>query len=606
MMILARSARILACVCLALAGMPVHAEQSSGDAGPVMLAQVPAPPQPVLAAVPAVSSVSAAPEGMKGTISLDLRNIDVVDALKFVAMKGGINIMTSKAVSGRVTLMVTSALIQDVFDMMLRSNNLAYDRQGDLYNVMSQEEYRILYGKNFSDVRRVKVFYLNYTIPSEAFKMIDLLKSEIGRLVVDPETGNVLVMDSPERLEMITQALKEYEEKNAVKVFKLNYAKAKDIEEALKNQIDSKGVGSIKADERGNKIIVATLPERMAQIEQLIQALDQKTKEVIIDVNIVQVLLSDAVGTGIEWEGLFDVARSHGLTYLGSVPFSAVQSTSADWISRKTAWTNTGYVGSYPSSGYTSNYSGGSSSIGLEELHLGVVGKHDVDFILRYLQTKGNTKVMSNPKIAVVNNQEAKIHVGSNLAYVTTTTTAGQTTNTISEQVNYEKTGILLNVTPEINDDGFVNLKVKAEVNEHTKTYTTPTGNEIPIIDTSTAETTVLVKEGTTVIIGGLRKEIATKTVNQTPVLGNIPLLGHLFKQTVTGKQKSELLIIMTPRLISGEVFVAGNDVKHVNVIPFKPMKDYAGAGQELDQALSDQVYLPAEPKKLEMKGLRK
>jgi len=309
--------RLTLCLALLTAPTPLMAaEQSVSDQpSPTLLAQVPA--QPAMPQLPAPSSSAPAsvPGGMQGTVSLDLRNIDVVDALKFLAMKGGINIITSKAVSGRVTLMVTAAPIQDVFDLMLRSNNLAYDRQGDIYSVMTQEEYRALYGKSFSDVRQVKAFSLNYTVPKRAYDMLDALKSEIGRVIVDEETGNVLLLDSPQQLEMLSEALKNFEDKNAVKVIKLNYAKAKDIEEVLKKQVDVMGLaGNIKADERGNNIIVQTLPERMQQFEELVRSLDQKTKEIIIDTNIVQVVLRDEVSTGIEWEGLFDAARTAGGT----------------------------------------------------------------------------------------------------------------------------------------------------------------------------------------------------------------------------------------------------------------------------------------------------
>ena len=85
------------------------------------------------------------PRGMEERISLDLRNIDIVDALKFLAEKAGINIVTTKKVSGRVTLKVDNVPIKDIFDVMLRSNSLAYDKRGNIYNVMTEEEYKALY-----------------------------------------------------------------------------------------------------------------------------------------------------------------------------------------------------------------------------------------------------------------------------------------------------------------------------------------------------------------------------------------------------------------------------------------------------------------------------
>jgi type II secretory pathway component GspD/PulD (secretin) len=492
---------------------------------------------------------------------------------------------------------------------MLRSNNLAYDLQGEIYNVMSQEEYRALYGKSFSDIRKVKVFYLKYTIPEQAFSLLDMLKSEVGRVLVDPESGNVLVMDSPARIEIMGGVLKDFEEKNTVKVIKLNYAKAKDVEEALKSQLDSKKVGLIKADEKGNQIIVQTLPERMQQIEQLVSQLDQKTKEIIVDVNVVQVSLSDNRSEGIEWEGLFDVARTAGgLGYLGSTPFTSVQAANDPWRSRLATWQAVGNVGSYPFSGTTTSYSSSKPRTGLGEMHLGVVGKQDFDIIFKYLQTLGKTKVISNPKLAVVNNQEAKIHVGRKEAYVTTTTTTGQTTNTVSEQVTFVDVGVIISVVPSINEEGFVTLKIKAEINSVLDTLITPTNNKIPIIDTSLAETTVMVKDGATIIIGGLRKEQSVESVTQTPFLGKIPILGNLFTVKSKNKDRTELLIILTPRLISGEVLVSGSETKEVGMGAIKTSKKYSELEKdEIKEPLSTNVFIPieAEEKKLELKGFK-
>jgi type II secretory pathway component GspD/PulD (secretin) len=548
--------------------------------------------------------------GIIGTISLDLRNIDIVDALKFLSMKANLNIITTKAVTGRVTLMVENAVIQDVFDLMLRSNSLAYDKRGDLFNVMTQEEYRLLYGKSFSDVRQVKVFYLKYTVPEQAFSLLDMLKSEVGRVMVDPESGNVLVMDSPARLELMDGVLKDFEDKNTVRIFKLQYAKAKDVEEALKNQLDAKKVGLIKSDERGNQIIVQTLPERMEQIASLIAQLDQKTKEVIIDVNIVQVKLSNEHEVGVQWEGLFDLGLGSGLSYLGSTPFTSVQAANDPWRSRKAAFEAVGGVGSYPFSGTTSSYSSSLKKIATQEMHLGVInGKQDFDTLFKYLETFGSTKIMSNPKLAVVNNQEAKIHVGQKEAYVTTTTTTGQTTNTVSEQVTFVDVGVILSVVPNINDDGYVSLKVKAEINSVLEMLITPTKNQIPIIDTSLAETTVMVKEGGTVIIGGLKKDTKVDSTTQTPFLGSLPFLGNLFKQKTSSTERTELLIILTPRVITGDVFVSSAEQKTLVQSGLKPVKDYDTVkpqDSQLPEPIVDKVFVPLEDEnKLQLKGLR-
>lgn len=510
---------------------------------------------------PAVSSV---PVGFQGRISLDLRNIEVVDALKFLAMKAGLNIITTKNVTGRVTLMVDNVTVKDIFDIMLRSNGLAYVKEGDIYNVMTEDEYRLIFGRRFADIRQVKTFRLQYAIPEQAFSLLDTLKSDIGRVLVEPDSGTVMVMDTPENIEKIEDALGTLEQKNLVRVFTLKYAKAKETEEQLKTQLDAKKVGSVKADERSNQVIVQTLPERMEGIEKLIESLDKKTKEVLIDTKIIKVKLTDELSSGIEWEGLFNMGKKLGMTYFGSYPFSQMLKTTDTWMPREdflAGSTMDGSVGAYPFTGTTTSLTGGAKVSPGEKMHLGIIsGKQDFDMLIKYLQTLGKTQILSNPKLAAINNQEARIHIGERQAYVTTTTTTGQTTTTVSEEVTFVDVGIQLSVTPTINDEGYVTMKVKPEVSSVVSTLITPTGNKIPIIDTSMAETTVMIKDGATIIIGGLRKEEKTSTSEGFPFLSKIPILGLVFKSGTNKTERTELLVMLTPHIVSGDVLSTGDE----------------------------------------------
>jgi len=496
--------------------------------------------------------------------SLELKDMDISEALRYLASKTGLNIVTTKNVSGRINLSVDNVLLKDIFDIILRSNGLAYVKQGEIYTVMTEAEYKVLYGKNFSDMRQVKVFRLKYAIPEQAFNLLDALKSEIGKVLVDPESGNVMIMDIPEKIEVMHKALEEFEKQNLVKVFDLKYAKAKEAEEILKAQLDAKKVGYVKADERNNQIIVQTLPERMSEISHLIDDLDKPTKEVLIDAKIVKIKLSDQLDSGVEWEGLFSLAKKEGLTYLGSYPFSAVQSATTSWRSREQVVSDmNSSIGSYPFSGTTTNYAASTKVSPGEKLHIGLINSEkDFDVLFNLLQSLGETRILSNPKIAVVNNQEARIHVGERQAYVTTTTTTGQATSTVSEEVTFVDVGIQLAVTPHINEEGFITMKIKPEVSSVTSVLTTPTGNKIPIIDTSTVETTVMIKDKTTLILGGMRKEETTQNAKQYPILGKIPILNLLFSNRSNKKDRTEILVLITPHIISGEVMSVPDERK--------------------------------------------
>ncbi|MBI5873391.1 MAG: hypothetical protein HZB36_04520 [Candidatus Omnitrophica bacterium] len=492
-------------------------------------------------------------------ISLDLRDMDITEALKFLATKAGLNIIPTKNVSGRVTLMVDDVPLSDVFDLMIRSNNLAYEKKGDIFNVMTEDEYKSFFGKNFSDGRLVKVFHLKYAIPEQVFNILDSFKSSIGKIFVDPETGTVMVMDAPERMQEIEKALVALEQKTTIRIFDLKYAKAKEVEEQLKSQLDMKKVGSVKSDDRTNQLIVQTLPERMDDIEKLIKGLDQKTRQVLVDARIIKIRLSNDTTRGVEWEGLFDLGKKMGLSYLGSTPLAVVNpATTAGQFTTREAQFNTKGIGSYPFSGTSTSLNSSTPAVGTQNLHLGMIGRNDFDTVIKYLQTIGKTKILSCPQIAVINNQEAKIHVGERQAYVTTSTTAGQTTTTVSESVTYVDVGLQLAVTPTINEDGFVTMKIKPEISSVVDTLLSSSNNKIPIIDTSTAETSVMVKDGTTIMIGGLNKEEETEDYEGTPFLGRIPLVGFFFSQKSRSKVRTEILILLTPHIITGDELSTG------------------------------------------------
>ncbi|MGE5279496.1 MAG: secretin N-terminal domain-containing protein [Deltaproteobacteria bacterium] len=593
-----RSTRILMMTAFLFAGAAVPAVPAQEVSAPASAADAPASSKP--------AAIERLPGGMEGFISLDLRGIDVVDALKYLATKANLDIVTTPNVAGRVTLMVENVPVQDVFDAMLRSNDLAYDRQGDIYSVMTQEEYLSLYGKPFADTRKVELFRLNYAIPEQAFSLLDTIKSDIGRVLVDTESGSALVIDIPEKIRQMRQALESFERKNEIRIFPLQYAKAKDVEEYLKTQLDNKKVGLVKADERGNQVMVQTLPYRMKEIERLIKELDTKTREVMIETTIVKIKLTDENTSGVSWEGLFDTGRRKGLTYIGSTPFATVNpsTTAGDFMTRKDTWYYTvdQNVGSYPFSGTTSDLSGSTKQTGLEELHVGMVTAQDFDFLFKYVQSLGSTRILANPKLLVTNNQESRIHVGERQAYVTTTTTTGQVSNTVAEDVTFVDVGIQLSVTPEINDEGYVTMKIKAEISSVTSTLVTPTENKIPIIDTSLAETTVMAKEGTTIVLGGLRRDEVTETKERTPFFSSLPWIGSMFKSSNKKTDRTELMILLTPHIISGDVLVTpqGKSVEYPGI---KDMQEY-DAGHTLPPSVGSLREAQAQEKPV-IKGLR-
>ena len=494
----------------------------------------------------------AAPEGEMGLeerISLDLRNIEVTEALRFLAVKVKLNLAVSKAVSGRLMLFLNDVTVKDVLDIILLTNNLAYVKRGEIYHIMTEEEYKARYGRKFSDERKIKIFHLKYAIPDQVFTVMDALKSELGRVLVDQESGTALVMDTEENLARIEEAVTALEQKRVIRVFHLQYARAKDIEERFKPQLDEKKVGTIQADERSNQVIVQTLPERMEVVAQLIRTLDRRTKEVLIVSKIIKVSVNDDYNAEIKWEGFFqEFGFLPGTDFIGNHEFSPLARSGNSFLDD--------FVNIPP----TTHPAEGSKNVVTENVFIGSRNPKgdNWELLFKYLRTIGDTKVLSSPRLTVVNNQEAAIHVGDREAYVTTTTTTGSQTNTTAEQVTFIDVGIKLSVTPTINDQGYVTMKIKPEISSVSRSLTTPSKNTIPIVDTSLAETTVMVKDGTSLIIAGLRRDDRTDSDKKVPYLSDIPVLGKIFHSYANTKKRTELLILLTPHIVTGDQLVLG------------------------------------------------
>ena len=175
---------------------------------------------------------------------------------------------------------------------------------------------------------------------------------------------------------------------------------------------------------------------------------------------------------------------------------------------------------------------------------------NNYEILVEALRTFGETKILSEPKITAINGQEAKILVGYKEPFVTQTVSqTGTGTAVTAEQVTFLDVGVKLFVTPTIARDGYVQLKIRPEVSSKTGTLTTAQKNEIPIVETSEVETQLLVKDGQTIILGGLIKEEKARDHQRIPILGDIPILGLLFRSTKETTRRTELLVFLTPRL---------------------------------------------------------
>lgn len=481
--------------------------------------------------------------GLASRISLDLRGMDVVEVLKFLSGKGGFNIVASPDAQGRATLTLTDVTVRDALEIVLVANSLAVERRGTILYVMSGEQYEQLYGHRYGDPRQSLILQLKYADPAQVSALLGNVKSAVGRIIVDETTATIAILDTPSVLEQMRALVRtvdietvQRELPTETRVISLRFAKAEEVKPEIDPALTPE-IGMARLDKRSNALIVTDVPARLPKIEALIQAFDARNRQVFIESTILQITLNDQFDAGIEWNLVSESLDFPDVTITQTVPIAS------------------------------------DATAGLKMV-VGTLAENDVTATIKALRFFGDTKVLSNPHIAAMNKEDARILVGRREAYVTSTTTQAQSTSATAETVQFIDVGVKLYVTPTINEGDFVTLKIRPEVSSVASTLKTSTGNTIPIVETTEAETRVMVKDGTTIIIGGLMRDETTLTQQAVPVLGDVPLLGALFRNRSDRVKKTELVILLTPHLFSGEEFVAPTsntarvDVPPITVTP--------------------------------------
>jgi len=457
-------------------------------------------------------------------ISLDLKGVDIIQLLRLLSMKTGLTIVPSKSVSGRVNLFLNNVTFEDALDVILLSQNLAMERKGNILMIMTETEYKARFGKNYDEKRQIKTYNLTYAKPSTVFKVLSQLKSDVGKLIIDEASGTVIIIDIPEKLSLMEATLKDLDKPLETEIFELQYASPTDMKTHLDSVVTS-GTGSVLVDEHSSKIIVSDLPGKMDEMKRLVKAFDKEPQEVFIEAEIWQIILRDEFQRGINWERVYERGRTWGLPDMnitGTLPVAP-------------SFT--------PSPGL---------DVDNITLTIGQMAVDDYNVILQLLSSYGKIKVISRPKIAVLNNQEANIMVGAREAYVTQTQSQGESTTVTSENVEFIDVGIKLNVTPVINEEGIITMTIKPEVSSVRETITTAIGSRIPIVETSEAETTVKIEDGRMIVIGGLLKEESRDDTVGVPLLCKLPIIGWLFGSRANLTRNTELVFLITPHIISG------------------------------------------------------
>lgn len=312
----------------------------------------------------------------------------------------------------------------------------------------------------------------------------------------------------------------------------VKYANAKDIEPVITKVLSKRG--SLASDPKSNMIVIRDIPSAIERVTRLLNQVDVKTKQIMIEAKIVEVSTNASQELGIQWGAKYTRAdatvKGVGTTTTG---------TTTGGLTSSTGISGNPFIVNLPAA--VGAGAGGALGIAV------VSSRAALDLQISALETQGNAKTLSNPKVVVLDNQKATIASGEKITLRTSTTT---TTGTTSTPTTVEA-ALRLTVTPKVIDNDHVSLKISTKKEAFDRSRTV---DGIPSTLSRETDTEVIVKNGETIVIGGIYTETETEAEDGVPLLSKIPILGWLFKKETKTKDKIELLIFITPRIKTEEI----------------------------------------------------
>ncbi|MBP2674049.1 MAG: pilus type biosis protein MshL [Deltaproteobacteria bacterium] len=278
------------------------------------------------------------------------------------------------------------------------------------------------------------------------------------------------------------------------------------------------GGGKVVVNRTAGTVVVTDFPENIERVARHLRLIEARVRAgVIIETQIFEVTLNDATKYGINWSALPDMSSSLNLSGTLAGGATAIQTLAS----------------------------------GATAFQIGVAGSKFTAF-LDAQASAGNLDMLSAPKVATLNNQKAVIRIGRQDVFFKAVVTPASTNSAAFTTYTPESIteGIILSVTPQIGQDGQIMLSIHPSITEKVGDARAPDNNTAPILDIRETNTVVSVADGQTVFIGGLMQERTQETVTSVPILGDIPFLGALFRSNEQLKKKTELVILITPRVV--------------------------------------------------------
>ena len=431
------------------------------------------------------------------------KDMRIQDALQFLSARYQKNIVPSSKVDGLVTVAnLYNVTFEQALDAIL-GHSFKYDQEGDFIRIYTADEFKKL--KEDVDRMTYKVFTLYYITGEEAKKLLKPILSSVSKIESSSPAEKNISSGSGSG--------------------------------GGTTGGGSSGGGSLSSGGGGDSmalndvIVVYDYPENLAKAEQVIKALDVRPKQVLVEATILSATLTEGMKFGVDWN------------LLAGVGLTGTTATVGEFGNLSGAITPIKQIAT-PGEAGTPVETSGFATPGISGLRFGIRSGNVAAFITA-LETITDTTILANPKILAVNKQEGSVQIGKTLGY-RGSSSIGQGGIVTQGEVQFLPTGTVLVFRPYIGNDGYIRMDIYPK-----DSTATLNADKVPDETTTQLKTNVIVKDGETIVIGGLFRDVVTTTRNQVPLLGDIPLVGALFRSTDDVTTRQEVIVLLTPHIVN-------------------------------------------------------
>ncbi|MEP0356120.1 type II secretion system secretin GspD [Paraglaciecola sp.] len=466
----------------------------------------------------------------------------------------------------------------------------------------------------------VEIVKLQYASATEIVRIIESINKSQSkanasgksdpRVVADDRTNSIIVSGDVKARQRIVNLIQrmdqELETSGNTRVIFLNYAKSEDLVKVLQGvsasiQAEEKGATkgktssnrevSIDSHEDSNALVITAEPDMMRSLEDVIRKLDVRRAQVQVEAIIVEVFEGDGTTLGVQWasEDYGGTQFSNGVVGIGSLAVGVEQA-------QDTTNTTTQFNDDGDAFEFTTTEDGDFTTLAslLSSVSGFLVGGvfDGWGAVLQAVSSDTNANILATPHLTTMDNEEAYFIVGQEVPIITGSTTGTNNANPF-QSIDRQEVGIKLKVTPQINEGDAVQLLIEQEVSS----LSGATSVDI-ITNKREIKTSVIVDDGGVIVLGGLIDEDVQESVSKVPLLGDIPIIGHLFKSTTTSKNKRNLMVFIRPTIIRDGItmneiskkkyqYIRAQQLEHqADGIPLMPFSD-APSLPEWDDSLS-------------------